>query len=221
MSKIDLDKESNEENTVIENNTENNEKKKSFIKNTYSAHKDMILSVFLVPFLLFLSFELFYKLANVLYARVLWVPGLVFSFLIFWAIYIAIYAIANNAYRTSVICSVILIIFGISDQVKIALSDDPLFLTDILFINSASTFKDILKGTLTELIIKYIFVIIPFIVALVCICKFAKKCNIYKLNIKKRLVSFIIPLGLVIFISLPIYSVNHAVLVAFFNINNR
>lgn len=207
-------------NLVLENNDDKDSKKNRFIK-IITTHKEMLNAVLVIPILLFLAFEVFYKLANVLYARILWAPGIIFSLLLFIGIYMAIYAIVNNSYRASVICSVLLVIFGVSNQVKIALSDDPLFLTDILFINSASTFKDILKGTISELFIKYIFVIIPFIVSLVCICKFAKKYNTYKLNIPKRLISFIVPIGLMVFISLPIYNVNHAVLVTFFNINNR
>ena len=143
----------------------------------YEKHKSKIHTLLTVPFLMFLVFQCYYMLCNITYARIVCVQGLFFSFLLFWGIYMCVFGCINNVYRTTVLLSVALVLFGIVNQLKIAYSDTPVFLSDFFFLNSAGTFMDILKGTIVGIILKYLVIIVAFLAGVVYICKFAKKQN--------------------------------------------
>lgn len=181
----------------------------------------IICTLFIIPLLIFWSFEIFYKICNAGYARVPWVPGFILSYIIFFCIYIFVYTLTNNTYFTSVTISVILVIFGVANQLKISYSDDPIFISDILFLNSTGTFFDILKDTAFDLLTKYLIVIVLFIAALFYINRLCKKNTISLMNIPQRIIVGILSAFILVGISLPIKPVNNAVMSVFFNINNR
>ena len=103
------------------------------------------ISFLAIPTMLFLAMEIFYVLSNVEYARIVWIPGFIFCFIILTGIYYLIFGIVGNSYVGTIIISILLYVLLIVNQIKIALSDEPVFLSDIFFLNSTGTFMGILK----------------------------------------------------------------------------
>ena len=184
-------------------------------------HKSKIHALVTVPFLLFLVFQCYYMLCNITYARIICIQGLFFSFLLFWGIYMFVFGCMNNVYRTTVLLSAALVLFGIVNQLKIAYSDTPVFLSDFFFLNSAGTFMDILKGTIMGLILKYLVIIVAFLTGIVYICKFAKNRNEFSIRKRFRAFYIILPILFMVIISVPNKNISHFMLKTFFSIDER
>lgn len=184
-------------------------------------HKSKIHALVTVPFLLFLVFQCYYMLCNITYARIVCIQGLFFSFLLFWGIYMFVFGCMNNVYRTTVLLSAALILFGIVNQLKIAYSDTPVYLSDFFFLNSAGTFMDILKGTIMGIILKYLVIIVAFLTGIVYICKFAKKQNEFSIRKRFRTFYIILPILFMVIISVPNKNISHFMLKTFFSIDER
>lgn len=184
-------------------------------------HKSKIHALVTVPFLLFLVFQCYYMLCNITYARIICIQGLFFSFLLFWGIYMFVFGCMNNVYRTTVLLSAALVLFGIVNQLKIAYSDTPVFLSDFFFLNSAGTFMDILKGTIMGIILKYLVIIVAFLTGIVCICKFAKNRNEFSIRKRFRAFYIILPILFMVIISVPNKNISHFMLKTFFSIDER
>ena len=187
----------------------------------YEKHKSKIHTLLTVPFLMFLVFQCYYMLCNITYARIVCVQGLFFSFLLFWGIYMCVFGCINNVYRTTVLLSVALVLFGIVNQLKIAYSDTPVFLSDFFFLNSAGTFMDILKGTIVGIILKYLVIIVAFLAGVVYICKFAKKQNEFSIQKGFRAACIILPICFMAVISIPNKNISQFMLKTFFSIDER
>lgn len=184
-------------------------------------HKNKIHGLVTVPFLLFLAFQCYYMLCNITYARRLCIQGLFFSFLLFWGIYLCVFGLLNNVYRTAILLSVILVIFGFGNQLKIAYSDTPVFLSDLFFFNSTGTLVDIIKGTLVGIILKYLVIIVAFLTAIVYICKFARKHNEYTIHIRFRAIYVVLPIVFLVVIFIPNKKISDFMLKTFFRIEER
>ncbi len=184
-------------------------------------HKSKIHALVTVPFLLFLVFQCYYMLCNITYARIICIQGLFFSFLLFWGIYMFVFGCMNNVYRTTVLLSAALVLFGIVNQLKIAYSDTPVFLSDFFFLNSAGTFMDILKGTIMGIILKYLVIIVAFLTGIVYICKFSKNRNEFSIRKRFRAFYIILPILFMVIISVPNKNISHFMLKTFFSIDER
>ncbi len=184
-------------------------------------HKSKIHALVTVPFLLFLVFQCYYMLCNITYARIICIQGLFFSFLLFWGIYMFVFGCMNNVYRTTVLLYAALVLFGIVNQLKIAYSDTPVFLSDFFFLNSAGTFMDILKGTIMGIILKYLVIIVAFLTGIVYICKFAKNRNEFSIRKRFRAFYIILPILFMVIISVPNKNISHFMLKTFFSIDER
>ena len=184
-------------------------------------HKSKIHALVTVPFLLFLVFQCYYMLCNITYARIICIQGLFFSFLLFWGIYMFVFGCMNNVYRTTVLLSAALVLFGIVNQLKIAYSDTSVFLSDFFFLNSAGTFMDILKGTIMGIILKYLVIIVAFLTGIVYICKFAKNRNEFSIRKRFRAFYIILPILFMVIISVPNKNISHFMLKTFFSIDER
>ena len=184
-------------------------------------HKSKIHALVTVPFLLFLVFQCYYMLCNITYARIICIQGLFFSFLLFWGIYMFVFGCMNNVYRTTVLLSAALVLCGIVNQLKIAYSDTPVFLSDFFFLNSAGTFMDILKGTIMGIILKYLVIIVAFLTGIVYICKFAKNRNEFSIRKRFRAFYIILPILFMVIISVPNKNISHFMLKTFFSIDER
>lgn len=184
-------------------------------------HKSKFHALVTVPFLLFLVFQCYYMLCNITYARIVCIQGLFFSFLLFWGIYMCVFGCMNNVYRTTVLLSAALVLFGIVNQLKIAYSDTPVFLSDFFFLNSPGTFMDILKGTIVGIILKYLVIIVAFLAGIVYICKFAKKQHEFSIRKRLRACCIIFPICFMVVISIPNKNISQFMLKTFFSIDER
>ena len=82
-----------------------------------SERRKKLITYLGIPSLVYLAMEVFYILSNVEYARIPWIPGFIFCWIIFMAIYYFVYGISGSTYRSTVIVSVFLFVLLIIDQV--------------------------------------------------------------------------------------------------------
>lgn len=184
--------------------------------------KKKLVAFLAVPSLIYLVMEVFYILSNVEYARVPWIPGFVFCLMILMVIYICLYGIFGNTYKSTVVLSAFLFVLLLVNQVKIALSDDPVFISDVLFLNSTGTFMGILKDSLWGLIVRYLLLIILMAVAFVWICKFSKRHNYStEKTWKSRWIYVVFPVMFFVLIFLPVKAITKPIMICFFNVNGR
>lgn len=183
--------------------------------------KNKIHALATIPFLLFLVFQCYYMLCNISYARTLCVQGLFLSFALFWGIYICVLGLMNNVYRTTILLSVVLVLFGFGNQLKIAYSDTPVFISDFFFFESTGTLFDILKGTISGIVLKYLVIIVAFLVAIVYICRFARKHNEFSIKIPFRALCVVLPIACITVISIPNKKISDFMLKTFFCIEER
>lgn len=166
----------------------------------------------LIPFLIFAALETFYKLYNMNCAALPFIPAYLLAIVIVFAVYYLIMSLVNNSYITTIILSAVIFIFALANQIKIAYSDDPVFLNDILFINSPGTFSDILQGTLFDLVKEYFIGSAILLAVLILLCYWARQKKIKFQSKKKRLLTGSSCLLLLFLVFVPISSLNQGLL---------
>ncbi len=179
------------------------------------------ISFLAIPAMLFVAMEIFYVLCNLEYARIIWIPGFIFCLIILLGMYYLVFGIIGNSYVSTIVMSVLLYVLLIVNQIKIALSDEPVFLSDIFFLNSTGTFMGILKDSIGQLILRYAILMILLLVAFVLICKLSKKYNYKILNIYQRGTYILLPLAFFVTIFIPAKTISQPILTCFFNIEGR
>ena len=186
-----------------------------------SDKKTRWISFLAIPVMLFFAMEIFYVLSNVEYARIPWIPGFIFCLIILLLMYYLVFGIVGNSYVSTIVISVLLYVLLIANQVKIALSDEPVFLSDFLFLNSTGTFMGILKDSLWQLILRYAILMILLLIAFIFICKYSKKYNYKILNIYQRGTYILLPIAFFVTIFIPTKTISQPILTCFFNIEGR
>lgn len=166
----------------------------------------------LIPFLIFAALETFYKLYNMNCAALPFIPAYLLAIVIVFAVYYLIMSLVNSSYITTIILSAVIFIFALANQIKIAYSDDPVFLNDILFINSPGTFSDILQGTLLDLVKEYFIGLAILLAALILLCYWARQKKAKFQSKKKRLLTGASCLFLLVLVFVPISSLNQGLL---------
>ncbi len=186
-----------------------------------SDKKNKLIAYLGIPALIYVAMEVFYILSNVEYARIPWIPGFIFCLIILFAIFYLINGFIGNTYYTTVIVSIFIFILLVVDQMKIALSNDPVFLNDILFLNSTGTMMDILRVSIWGIIVRYALLVVLLIVAFVYITRLAKIFCVKRFSVKHRLLQVFLPLILFVTMFLPFKSVTDPFMIIFFNIEGR
>lgn len=115
------------------------------MKNIYKTkafflkHKSKILFVITV-FILHLSAELFFLTANFKNSKQPYVLAYILGFVLFFFIMLLLTAVLGNLKRSTIFASILLLLLMIANQLKINYSSEPIFISDLTFINSGDTF---------------------------------------------------------------------------------
>ncbi len=174
-----------------------------------------------IPLIFTMAIEVFYRLCNLKFATWVYIPALILEFAIIEALMIIFISISNSSKVATIIIAILLLILSIANQIKIQYSDNPIFISDLMFVDSGDTFIDILKDTIYDMIsnfiqpIKILVFLLGSAVAVGCLN------NINSYAIKKRLIMGGASCAGIIFILLPITPVNNVILHVFYSLGTR
>lgn len=134
------------------------------------SKKQLFLSLILPPILLCVGLEIFYKLSNMNHAKYPSIISHFFDIGLFMLIYFLLVAMIKKTFPCTVTLAILTFVLGLVNQLKIAYSADPVFLTDISFVQTPGTFTDIMDGTIGGILLKLWWTLSIFLIFLIGTC---------------------------------------------------
>ncbi len=185
------------------------------IKDFLFKHKSKVLFV-IVVFILHLSAELFFLTANFKNSKQPYVLAYILGFGLFFFLMLLITTVLGNLKRSTIFASILLLLLMIANQLKIIYSSEPIFISDLTFINSGDTFLEILDGTILEAIKKIMPSIALFVVTVIGLFFFVKKVDVKFSNIKFRIIYATVSMVVIIILFFPTNTIHSKVLSTFY-----
>ena len=146
-----------------------------------------------IPIVLFFVVEIMFYVSNYSFLNFIFVDkgSFLLGLFIFYLIYFLLYGITNNTKYSFLILSITSYIIVVSSIIKIAFSEEPFYISDLLYFNSGGEIFSIIEGsiwsTLKPYLLLFIIILIIIIGLNVLVFKFNNKCS----NKIKR-ISFIV-----------------------------
>lgn len=178
-------------------------------------------SVAVIPLIIFIIEEAFYKFANENNHKKAIIKSHILGYVIMCSVFYLLYGILKSRLKTTITLSSIVAVIMIVNQFKIVYSDNPVFLRDLSFLTSPSTFTDILKENVGGIILGMLPYVIFMVAAFVALCLVVKKYNKVVENKKIRMVMSGVSLAFLLLLLLPIRPINDAVIKVFFEIDEK
>ena len=145
--------------------------------------------------------------------------ALYFSIIVMYLVFILITSLVKKTHLTTYIMSIIILIFSVINNIKLGYLDEPIYTTDIYFLNNIGELSNLVKTNLTSNI-NYIQIIV-LIILLFVLCVVSKKNSININNVKLRLVIGILSIILIIFTFSDIQIKNTFLLDNLYKVNDR
>ena len=114
----------------------------------------------------------------------------ILNFAIIYLIYLFFCAVTKSTFRGTIATYVFLFVILVANQVKISYSTEPIYIKDIMFLNSPSTFTGILDGTLMPILNSMWEKILSYLVLSVVVSILAKKFEQKYYSLKLYLITF-------------------------------
>lgn len=171
--------------------------------------RNRLLAYLLVPLLLFIITEAFFMLCNRDESTSIVIQGYILCLLMITFIYWLFVAITNNTKIATIIMCSIIFAFSLSNQIKIGLSSTTILVSDVLFLNTASTLGDILAGTLGKLLLADLPYLLFMIAGFVGTYFLAHKTKSDAINVKVRIIAAVSVLLVYIFMCVPVPALNN------------
>lgn len=184
-------------------------------------HKTII-SFAIIPIVLFIMLDIFFYIYNIghiglfVSARCMYL-----SFLICYSLYFILYAITKKTWKATSILAITFFIFSIINQLKIAYTNEPVVLSDVLYLSSSNEIFGIVRDTLFDFLKINILTTLIYLMILIVLCVLAYKNNLTLSNKKIRLVSIGIPVIILSILFTPISFTKDIFLNTFFEVNKR
>lgn len=150
--------------------------------------KKELLSFVIFPIIIFYLIDIYYLLnyndGNVLYSK----TGFLIGCIICFCLYYICYSITKKTWKATLIIAVLLFILGVTNQVKIAYTSEPVYISDILYLNNTDELLGIVEGTMYDSLKSYIPATIIYLItsSLIIILSYKNNINL-SLSIKKRI----------------------------------
>ena len=141
--------------------------------------------------------------------------------IIMYLVYFMLCGITKKTGRATVVLSIVIFIISTINLVKIAFTGEPVFFSDILFLNSSYELLDIINGTFVDTIKLIIVPILVQMLVFILIILIGIKNSMEIKEKRVRITMTIISLLILILLFLPVESLNKFVLNYFFEINER
>lgn len=180
-----------------------------------------MISIIILPLCIFFMVDLFFVICNFNFYIILTsTEGLILSILICFSIFFMLCAATGKTYNSIISIAIFLLIFSIINQIKIAYTNDPIVLTDILFLGNSKELLNIIDNTLTGAIKHNVLPMLIYTILTIIICIIAKKKNVSVAK-KERIVFLTISLVFIIILIIPLNFTRNIFLNVVFKVNNR
>lgn len=180
-----------------------------------------MISLIILPLCIFFMVDLFFVICNFNFYIILTsTEGLILSILICFSIFFMLCAATGKTYNSIISIAIFLLIFSIINQIKIAYTNDPIVLTDILFLGNSKELLNIIDNTLTGAIKHNVLPMLIYTILTIIICIIAKKKNV-SVPKKERIVFLSISLVFIIILIIPLNFTRNIFLNVVFKVNNR
>lgn len=173
-----------------------------------------------MPTILIFIVEIFFKILNggILYINT---NSLMFSIIMGYIIYGIILSIVKNTSKATTIFSCFFTIILLINQTKIIYTGEPIYFSDINFLNKISDLTQMLSTNIVSMSIKNIILIIVLGLILFIIAKWNKKYDFKITNIKPRIIIASISIIAIIILFAPIPYTKEIYLNLFFGMNKH
>ena len=174
----------------------------------------------LIPFIIAAFNEIYYQMTTNSYGGLI-LSSMIFIIMCTYLLFTLFFMITKKTYYSTIILGTISLLISFFNQVKIAFTNDPIHITDILFINTTNNLYNYINGIFLTTIKPLTINTIIYIIAIIIIIRNSKTANININNNKLRIpISIIILLFFTILI-IPNKTIDNFILTKVFAINNR
>ncbi len=171
-----------------------------------------------IPLILWLAVELFYKFSNLTQQKNPIILSHLLDIGIVFLIYFVFMTMLGSTFKGTLVTSIVFFVLMIANQIKIVYSANPIYIKDVLYLNSADTFGGILGDTLLPILQALWLKLLLFILILVGTCFLAHFFDHKLKNTKKRLITLFSTIFIIIFMLLPITPINDIFINCFYKI---
>lgn len=186
--------------------------------------RETIKIIVLSLILCFLTFfqDAFYNFCNFnTVLLVIKIKRIIFSLFIVVLLFLVFLAVSKKTWKAILILSIFLFVLMSVNQIKIIYTDDPLELTDVLFLGNSSELIDIVNESFGKTIQLYLPYMSGYIAIMVMINIIAYKYSIEISNKKYRVIMLCIPIIILIILFLPNKFITNSMLDIVFDVEKR
>ena len=172
-----------------------------------------------IPVLFYFAIEIYFQSTNWSKRSLFFLDAHLLGLLIILLFFFLTFAVLGSTFRAAVFFAILSFIVLLVDQLKIVYSGNPVYLSDILFLNTPDTFGDIMKDTFWETLSGLLKGLFLLLLALTTICLLARFCNIHLKRSRVRFGILGATLFSLLFMFLPIKPVNQMMIKGFYEVN--
>ena len=185
---------------------------------TKKINEEIIIA--LIPMAIIIIIEVFFKILNggILFSKS---NCVLFSLIFGYILYIMILGIIKSTSKSTAIFSTILSSILLINQTKIMYTGEPLYFSDIGFLNKSGELVDILSNNVMTLSIKHLICILIVVFLFLGIGIWNKKHDLKISNNKLRVIMVTISVISIIILFIPIPGTKEIYLDLFFGMNNH
>ena len=188
--------------------------------NKLSIKRELI-TFCLIPILLVVILDQFFAIYNLGF---LWFANgktILISYIIISSLFLLFFGLTKNTKRSILILCIIIFVFTVINQLKIAYTDEPVVFADLLFLSSSGDLMNIVDNTILGLLAGYIWKTVLLILVLILVVFLGYKYNFEMKNSKTRIISIIISVVILLILFLPIPQMKNFMLKNFYGTDER
>lgn len=186
----------------------------------YSFQKELI-TYALLPIAIVFMLQNYFSLLTYGVVGYCTTSGFALSVIIMYCIFLVAYAITKKTWKSITFLSVLSFIFSIINMIKVLYTDEPIFFSDIMYLNSSGELINIINGTFWNTIKEILPATLIYLILLIIACIIAYKYNIDIKEKKYRIMTGIIPIIVLVILFVPINFTNKIFLNVFIQVNKR
>lgn len=189
------------------------------MKENNKIKNDIILGI--IPFIIILLMEICFRICNggLSVALGINLNSFIFSTLIGYLIYAILVSITKKNSKAILIFCIISFILLLINQIKIIYTGEPIYFSDVKFLEAVGDLATMLTSTMLFMILQYLLFFLILAIIFILIIKWARKHDFEFINNKARIAVLLLSIMIIIILFIPNDITKNIYLRLFFNIN--
>lgn len=183
--------------------------------------KKEIITFCIIPILLVTILDQFFGIYNLGFIWFVSGKTMIISYIILTSMFFLFLGITKNTKRSILILCIIILVFTVINQLKIAYTYEPIVFSDLLFLSSSGELMSIVDNTILGLLAGYIWKTLLLILVLAFVVFLGYKYNFEIKQRKLRIISIIVPIIILTILFLPIPQMKNIILENLYEIDER